>query len=181
MNPKKTLITGLAVLFGAALVLVAEEAPQFPQPAADPRLDFLKQLDGRWLGTVEQQGMGEQFEFRVTAGGHAVEEREMIGTPMEMLTVYHMEGTDLVGIHFCVLGNQPRVVAAKKVVDNTLSFACNGTPGNARSHAEEHVHSWSMRLDGEGRLHYAAELVKDGKVTEAPTVVLTRQTDSASR
>jgi hypothetical protein len=38
-----------------------------------------------------------------------------------------------------------------------------------------------MRMDGKGRMVYDAELVKDGKVTEAPSVTLVRQTETASR
>ncbi len=58
-------------------------------PAPDPRFEFLKGL----------------------AGGHAVEEREMVGSPHEMLTIYHMEGSDLVATHYCMLGNRPRMTA----------------------------------------------------------------------
>ena len=171
----------VAILCLVALPAAAAEQAAHPAAPQDPRLEFLKTLQGSWVGEFGDE-MGEQrFEFRVTAGGHAVEEREMIGTPMEMLTVYYLEGKDLVGTHFCMLGNRPRVKASTRVKDNTLTFACNGTPGGSKSHDEEHVHGWSMRLDGDGRLHYAAELVRDGKVTEAPTVVLTRSVETAAR
>ena len=58
---------------------------------------------------------------------------------------------------------------------------CDGKPGNTRSHNDEHVHGWTMRLADDGRLHYDAELIADGKVTEAPTSVLTRQATTAGR
>jgi hypothetical protein len=161
---------------------IAAEMPEHPQPPADARLDFLKQLEGSWTGDFGEEGMGATtYEFRVTAGGHAVEEREMLGTPMEMLTVYHMDGTALIGTHYCMLGNQPRLIAAEKIVDDTLSFRCDGKPGNAASHDEQHVHAWSMRIADDGTLHYDAELVRDGEITEAPTVVLTRQAKNAQR
>ena len=100
---------------------------------------------------------------------------------MEMLTVYYLEGADLVGTHFCMLGNRPAVRAAAKIENDTLNFACDGIPGNAKSHDEKHVHGWSIRLDADGRLHYKAQLVEDGKVTEAPTTILTRATNTATR
>lgn len=142
----------------------------------DPRFEFLKELAGTWhseSGSAELSG-GE-WEFRLTAGGTAVEEREMIGTPMEMVTVYHMDGADLVGTHYCAMGNQPRVVAAPKVRRGSLDFACAGKPGNAASHDEQHIHGWSMRLDADDRLHIAAKMVRAGEVVETPTVVLTRR------
>ena len=171
----------LVTLSVAAIPAAAAEHTGHPAAPQDPRLEFLKGLQGNWVGQFGQDEMGEQvFEFRVTAGGHAIEEREMIGTPMEMLTVYYLDGNDVVGTHFCMLGNRPRVKATT-LKNNTLTFACNGTPGNAKSHDEEHVHGWSMRLDDDGQLHYSAELVRDGQVTEAPTVVLTRRVETASR
>jgi len=181
MKRTKTLLFGMALV--AAVALPAHgQTPHHPAAPQDPRLDFLGNLAGTWVGTFDSAEMGEQvFEFRLTAGGHAVEEREMLGTPMEMLTVYYLEGTDLVGTHFCMLGNRPTVKAAARIEDDTLSFACDGVPGNAKSHDEEHVHGWTMRLDGDGRLHYSAQLVKDGKVTEAPTTVLTRKNETAAR
>jgi hypothetical protein len=98
-----------------------------------------------------------------------------------MLTIYHMEGKDLVATHYCVLGNRPRVRAAKNVIDGTLGFSCDGKPGNTRSHDEEHVHGWSMKLGADGTLHYSAELVKEGSVTEAPKLALIRQQETARR
>ena len=105
----------------------------------------------------------------------------MVGTPMEMVTLYHMRGKELMATHYCMLGNQPVLKASEQVVDRTLSFACAGIPGNAASHDEQHVHGWSMRLGQDGRLQYSAELVKEGKVTEAPDVTLTRSRKTASR
>jgi hypothetical protein len=129
----------------------------------------------------EDGAPGMLFEFRVTAGGHAVEEREMIGTPMEMVTLYHLRDEELVATHYCALGNQPRMKAETKFTNRSLVFSCDGIPGNAKSHDEEHVHGWSMKLDHEGRLHYDAELVKEGKVSEAPRMVLTRHIETAAR
>lgn len=167
------------ILLGAVLALLAGPGWAGEADPEDARFEFLKGLAGTWVGTTPE---GEQlFEFRLTAGGHAVEEREMIGTPMEMLTVYHMDGTDLVATHYCVLGNQPRATAAERVVDGALDFACAGKPGNSASHDDEHVHGWSMRLLDDGRLDYSAQLVKQGSVSEAPSFVLTRQSATARR
>ena len=178
---KKGWMIALLLVAATAGVQAEEQMPTAPE-IDDPRFEFLKQLEGSWVGETEiapgQQGV---YEFRVTAGGTAIEEREMIGTPMEMLTVYHMQGDDLVATHYCMLGNQPHMVAAPKVVDRSLSFRCNGTPGNAKSHDDAHVHGWTMRLDDQGRLHYGAELIADGKITEAPFSLLTRQATTASR
>ena len=62
-----------------------------------------------------------------------------------------------------------------------LLYTCDGKPGNTKSHDDTHVHSWTMKLDEDGRLHYSAELMKDGELTEAPFFLLTRQTTNAGR
>ncbi len=175
-------ILGLAVLLGAA-VATAGEGEHHAAPAVDDaRFEFLERLAGSWVQEAGAEASHPGgFEFRVTAGGTAIEEREFTGTPMEMVTIYHMQGRELVATHFCMLGNQPRLTAAPKIVDNTLKFTCSGTPGNAASHDDHHVHGWSIRLDGQGRLLYTAELVKEGQVTESPSLVLTRAQQTASR
>jgi hypothetical protein len=172
----------VAMMLIATVTSAEEEGGHGPPPPADPRFEILKQLEGTWAGEPAGADMPSSvFEFNVTAGGHAVEEREMIGSPMEMVTLYYMEGNDLVATHYCMLGNQPKLQAAKKVVDDSLVFACNGKPGNATSHDEQHVHGWTMRLRDDGSLHYSAELIEGGELAEAPSFVLTRQQETASR
>jgi len=167
------LVLTSAVLLAGAAAFAAED---------DPRFEFLKKLEGTWIGSPPEEGMPPGvIEFRLTAGGTALEEREFVGTPMEMVTVYHMDGRELVATHYCMLGNQPRLTAAKQVVDDGLSFSCDGRPGNTASHDEAHIHGWAMRLDDEGRLLYSGELLKDGKVSETHSVVLTREGKTASR
>jgi len=152
-------------------------------PTDDARFTFLKGLAGTWVGESDMpEHPGEMtIEFRLTAGGTAVEEREMAGTPMEMVTLYYMEGPDLMATHYCMLGNQPHFKAAKIATDGTLSFACNGKVGNTASHDEHHVHAFSMRLDKEGRLLYDAAMAESGKTVEGPSLVLTRSTETATR
>ena len=181
----KKIIAIVAFLALAACVSVVadEQGDHGPAASNDPRLEFLKSLAGTWVvasGPDEMHGESV-FEFRITAGGHAVEEREMAGSPMEMLTVYNMDGNDLVATHFCMLGNQPHMVAAKRIENDSLSFACDGKPGNTHSHADEHVHGWAIQRDGDDKLVLSGELMKDGKASEAPRFVLTRQQASASR
>lgn len=180
---KVVAIVAFLALTASFSVVADESAGHHPAASSDPRLEFLKSLAGTWAVTSGPDEMpGDSiFEFRVTAGGHAVEEREMAGTPMEMLTVYNMDGNDLVATHFCMLGNQPHMVAAKQVENDSLSFACDGKPGNTHSHADEHVHGWAIQREDNGKLILSGELMKDGKATEAPRFVLTRQTQTAAR
>lgn len=178
---RNVLVPALIVLLGAVGAGAGEERDHAAAKVDDSRFEFLRSLEGSWVAKSDTEMDGGRFEFRVTAGGTAIEEREMIDTPMEMLTVYHMDGKELVGTHYCAMGNQPRVKAARKVANNTLDFACDGTPGNEATHDAAHIHGWSMRLNDDGTLTYSAEMVQEGEVTEAPTLVLFRDTKTASR
>jgi len=178
-----SLILVLLVGFGATVLAGEHDDHATGAKVADPRFEFLSDLSGTWVASSGGPDVpeGMLFEFRVTAGGTAVEEREMIGTPNEMVTLYTMQGDDLVATHYCMLGNQPRARAAEWVDGKTLGFACDGRPGNARSHDDPHIHGWTLRLGDDGRIHYAAQMSSDGQVTEVHEVVLTRQTETASR
>ena len=182
MKRKFLMVLGVVLAVAVAVAGEGQEQHHGAAQPQDPRFDFLKRLAGTWVGEAAEPGKpANTVEFHVTAGGHAVEEREFVGTPMEMVTLYHVEGQELVATHYCMIGNRPRLTAARKVVDDTLAFSCAGKPGGAASHDDEHVHSWSLRLEDDGRLLYSAELVKAGKVTEAPALVLTRQEETARR
>jgi hypothetical protein len=60
--------------------------------------------------------------FKVTAAGSAVHETIFPGTPHEMVTLYHLQGKDLVLTHYCAAKNQPRMKADPKAPANTLAF-----------------------------------------------------------
>lgn len=70
-----------------------------------------KGLEGRWIGS-STKGWEERITFETIAGGSAVVETSFDAHPSEkMLTVFHMDGDRLVLTHYCVAGNQPRMVA----------------------------------------------------------------------
>lgn len=105
----------------------------------------------------------------------------MVGTPMEMVTVYHMDGHKLVATHYCMLGNQPYLTAASKMKNGTLTMTCTGKVSNAASHDDEHMHRTTMRLAKNGKLHIRGEAYKDGEVIEHPAFVLTRKAPKGHR
>ena len=171
------ILAAVAVLTGttAAMVTMAvaenEEAAQ-----ADPRLVFLSSLEGTWVSESSSDDLHEGvFEYRVTSGGTTVEERLMVGSPHEMLTVYHMDGRDLIANHFCMLDNQPRFTASRRIDNGTLVFDCDGEVSNTESHNEQHIHNWTMTLADDGTLRFSATMIKDGEVVEQPAFVLARK------
>ena len=116
---------GLAVIVVTSGAL-APLAAQGPQPAASA-FERLKAMEGEWIdvgGAFGTKG-AVVATYKVTGAGNTVIESFPVGTPNEMTTVYHRDGTSIVLTHYCSAGNQPRM-RAKEVNGNVLEFAFDG-------------------------------------------------------
>ena len=99
-----------------ALIAICAQGALAEKKAASPaaaRFEALKKLAGDWVQVGEDGKPGNVVASRikVTAGGTAILETVFPGQDHEMVTVYTVDGSDLVLIHYCVLGNQPRMKA----------------------------------------------------------------------
>jgi len=110
----------------------------------------LKTLAGHWNGSME--GQPYSLDYRLASGGSVVMATLFPGTDHEMITMFHMDGDDLVATHYCSGGNQPhmRFDAAASTADE-LHFAfvdaSNLKPG------DPHIHEGLVRLGSDGKLH----------------------------
>ena len=110
----------------------------------------------------------------MTAGGTAIEETVFPGADHEMITMYHLDGDDLILTHYCILGNQPRMRAEPgKDVDRIAFKFVGGT--NMKSANEHHMdHATFTLLDND---HFKTEWVscKDGATCHEVTLNLVRK------
>ncbi len=84
-------------------------------PGADARSAFarFKELAGRWKGQ-STRGWTDTSTIRVIAGGSVVEMASFDAHPgEEMRTLFHLDGDRLLLTHYCVAGNQPRLMATR--------------------------------------------------------------------
>lgn len=161
------LVVGAALAIGAATLARAEEATkasvgEAPSPAA-AQFDRLKALAGTWVGTA---GHGEEkfpteVSYRVTAGGNTIIETLFAGTEHEMITMYHMDGGELVLTHYCVMGNQPKMRLVASEDPNTLAFDFAG--GSNITPAGQHMHSAKITLVDADHLRSTWTSHADGK------------------
>jgi hypothetical protein len=96
------------------------------QPAASA-FDRLKAMEGEWIdasGAFGKKG-AVVATYRVTGAGNTLIETFPVGTPHEMTTVYHRDGSNVVLTHYCSGGTQPRM-RAKVIHGNVLEFAYDG-------------------------------------------------------
>src|SRR5688500_17353593 len=135
----------LRAALAGALVSEVVLAQTATSPAAQG-LDKLKALEGEWIdvdGVFGKKG-DVAVTYLVTACGKNVVETFHISTPGEMVTVYHMDGTDLVLTHYCSGGNQPRM-RSKGLNGNTLAFDFDGG-ANIDPAKTSHMHSATIEF-----------------------------------
>jgi hypothetical protein len=136
------LLTALAV--SAAGEDKHDHASTAPKNAA---LEKLKTLVGTWV-TADKDGKPTDeivSVIKLTAGGTAIHETLFPGQPQEMISVYTVDGSDLVMTHYCMLGNQPRMKASKQSQDNKINFEFAGG-SNFDPKKDKHMHSATLTI-----------------------------------
>jgi hypothetical protein len=140
------------------------------KPAAG--LDQIKKLEGSWESTDKDHPCS--VSYKASAGGSIVVESMSMGDHGEMLTVYHPDGDALVLTHYCMLGNQPRMKAAKESKPGTLRFACEGG-SNLKCATDKHMHALTLTFVDADHLKQEWTLVDGGKELTVVTINLSRK------
>jgi hypothetical protein len=122
-------------------------------PTTNANFEKLKRLAGTWVVADNDGKPTDQVMsvIKVTAGGSAVHETLFPGQPHEMISVYTVDGADLIMTHYCVLGNQPRMKADAKSPANQIVFKFAGG-GNLDPKKDKHMHEATLTIVDEDRL-----------------------------
>jgi hypothetical protein len=101
----------------------------------------LKSLVGRW--ETDKTNMNKaSLDIELTSGGTAVLEKfHMVedGKPVEMTTVYYLDGEDVKLTHYCMAGNQPTMRGTYLPDTKTLKFELVSI-SNLKSPDAGHMH-----------------------------------------
>ncbi len=129
--------------------------------------DALKKLAGDWVEVGKDGKPTDKLvsSIRVTAGGSVVQETMFPGSDHEMVTMYHLDGDKLMLTHYCVTGNQPRMVADRYSNDGTrrtIGFAFAGAT-NLASPEAGHMHAAELTIEGNDRIQTHWTYFQDGK------------------
>jgi hypothetical protein len=103
----------------------------------------LKSLVGHWE-TDKTNMQKATLDLELTSGGTAVLEKfRMVdnGKPVEMITLYYVDGGDLKLTHYCMAGNQPTMRGTYAPENKTLTF--------------DFVGATNMKTPGDGHMHHA--------------------------
>src|SRR5262245_44393289 len=122
-------------------------APKLPAPPTNAALEKMKKLAGTWLLADKDGKPTDQVAsiIKVTAGGSAVHETLFPGQPQEMVSVYTVDGSDLIMTHYCVLGNQPRMKADLHPSTNQIVFRFVGG-ANLDPKKDKHMHEATLTI-----------------------------------
>lgn len=132
--------------------------------SATAGFETLKSLAGVWEGTTNEGGkeVPVNTSFRLVSDGSALMGDLMSGTPHEMVTMFHLDGGNLMATHYCAAHNQPRFLMAPssdtKVIDFKFRDATN-LPSPAVPHmvgvkftlvdANHHIEDWTFQANGQ--------------------------------
>lgn len=145
-----------------------------PAPAAFERF---KALAGEWVAAedTEMFKKGDLVaRYAVTAAGSAVVETVFPGTPHEMVTVYHADGSDLVLTHYCMEGNQPRM-RARNPGSSRIDFVFDGGT-NIDPKRDRYMHSATFELAGADEIRSEWTEKAEGKTALVVKSHLVRKT-----
>ena len=134
----------------------------------------MKSLVGTWKGKADMGEGPMEFtvEYRLVAGGSAIEERIFAGSPKEMVTMYHDKKGKLSLTHYCMLGNRPGMLL-KSSDDKTLNFDFDATCG-VDDKSEMHMHSLSIKFDEADTITQNWQLFENGKTKDSHPFTLKR-------
>jgi len=157
---------------------VAASLATEPDALTLARFEKLKALEGSWYAVDEAGNRTDtlQSKYRVSAGGSAVVETVFPGAPMEMVTLYHLDGGELVLTHYCALGNQPMMRAEHGGDADSVDFRCCGV-SNVASHDDQHMHRAIFHFDAPNKLTADWTLFVDGAEGDTVPMEMVRATD----
>lgn len=189
MRSPKELLCALPLLFTAAAF--ADFKPAEKSTAAEAVADVtagptaaevfarLGTLAGDWTGTFEN-GRTHRVNYRLSAGGTVLVETWALAPGRESITIYYVDGDELLATHYCPQGNQPRLRLISGTKQDRFDFALKDG-GNLSVPGGWHQHLMWLQLGDADSFMRSETYVENGstsaqmaKVQEGGVVVYRR-------
>jgi hypothetical protein len=163
----------MAVAFMAGLAGLRQSAAA---PASAEAFVQLKALAGHW---EEQKSSGDKstLDIALTAGGttlietfHGVEG----GKPVEMITMYYLDGDRVKLTHYCMAGNQPTMRGSYAPETKTLTFDFENAT-NMKSVNDGHMHHAVYKFIDNDHFQTTWTFQKDQKDSFTEDVIYVRK------
>ncbi len=164
-------LTAILVLGLGASSAVASDAPD-----GAAAFERLKQLVGVWEVTQPADKQAT-VRYELTAGGSALYEHysdSSMGAGNEMITMYHIDSGRLMLTHYCMAGNQPRMLLKRfDPATGELDFDFLDATGLKDENAG-HMRRAQFKIAGSNKFTSRWEFVENGKPTFDEKQELTR-------
>lgn len=174
MNIRKILkgVFSMAIIFAPIIALADEMHP--PLPPSSQEFSRLKDLVGTWEGTDPHSKESQKLtvEYSLTSGGSALMEKLSVGTPQEMVSIYHDQGGKLMMTHYCMIGNQPRL-ELKKSSPQKLELSLAKQSG-LDSPQKLHMHALTITFQDKDHITQTWTSQENGKDKESTVINLSR-------
>src|SRR5947207_3861289 len=107
MRIRNALLVILAL--SSVVLLLAETRSKI---ATNPAFDKMKSLAGKWEGSAMEDGKAipTTAHFQLISDGSVLMGWLNEGIADEMVTMFHVDGSDLMATHYCSAHNQPRMI-----------------------------------------------------------------------
>jgi len=155
------------------------DEPSSAQPYdAEEAFEQLKSLAGEWIENNNPNDAAEEVHFRVIGAGSAVMATFFPGKPMEMISVFHMDGPErLVHTHYCALGNQPMMQFEACDIPNAMNWVFIGGT-NFDPEKDLHVHEGIIRVISPDEVESEFTAFSGGKPAGTTKLTLSRKNPS---
>jgi len=158
------------------LAVIGSKAAAADAPDGAAAFERLKGLVGVWEVT-QPAGKNATVRYELTASGSALFERysdSSMGAGNEMITMYHLDSGRLLLTHYCMAGNQPRMLLKRFApATGELDFDFLDATGLPDENAG-HMRRAQFRLVDPDRYTSRWEFVENGKLTFDEKQELTR-------
>jgi len=104
---KRPVVFGIV---GMALFVTASAAFAADKTKSEEAFDRLTSLKGEWKG--QMSGVDTTLIYTVTANGSALMEECRPGNGREMITIFTIDGDQLIATHYCSAKNQPQMATS---------------------------------------------------------------------
>jgi hypothetical protein len=174
MRSPRVLLCALPLLFTAAAFAasnrteasaVAEVAKSTAAaPSAADVFARMSALVGDWTGTFEN-GRAHLVNYRLSAGGTVLVETWALAPGRESITIYYVDGDELLATHYCPQGNQPRLRLISGTNRDRFDFALKDG-GNLSVPGGWHQHLMWLQLGDTDSFSRSETYVENGSTAE---------------
>ncbi len=186
MKRTMILLSSLALVLAFVPASLAGQSKDGKKAASTPEtvvydtasaFEFLKTLAGDWeraSGDHEHGSSSRAVSFKVTAAGSSIVETYNAGQPSEMVSIYHMDGNQLLLTHYCALKNAPVMKFEKSDKPGEIKFAFHGGT-NFDPKIDAHVHQGAFEIKDKNTVESNFVAFANGKPQPVGHAILKRK------